>query len=493
MKINLAQFKYDFVVSLLNFVVACALWSSGQIQGPLGCFFSISIFLIYCLYFLNLSLYYALLNFIYFYMFSNFIFSMTYRHLIGNSTLYMLKFNDILLLIIFCKTLADKKIGIKKYLTNKICLLFFSIYALGSLSSIVNSVSIFNFVNALWIYFRILPIFVASAFCRPSFTKNNIIWFCGVNIIATIILIPLCINGLQDDIAGLFGFCGARAFTFLAIALYSFSIYTFIIRGAKKSHIILSSILYFSWCALGENKIPLLYGFVIAIVALLVVSIRFNSFIRLLRKIAIILSVSLVTILAFVVLLYFHPEWFVIVQEGVLKFFNQYTQTQQVGYIKLGRFEVFNWIYDNVLGDLSHTLFGIGIGNGMPSDLANYHIMNYIMGISDNSIVDLYITPFYAEYGWSLGYHNSGLTILLLETGIFGVIIYVIAMLCVLFHLLFLLKQYKNVGAYFFAGLNVVIYLLISSVYYDNIFQFNCQFIIYIILGIVYSKISKEI
>ena len=164
-----------------------------------------------------------------------------------------------------------------------------------------------------------------------------------------------------------------------------------------------------------------------------------------------------------------------------------------MGYIKLGRFEVFNWIYDNVLGDLSHTLFGIGIGNGMPSDLANYHIMNYIMGISDNSIVDLYITPFYAEYGWSLGYHNSGLTILLLETGIFGVIIYVIAMLCVLFHLLFLLKQYKNVGAYFFAGLNVVIYLLISSVYYDNIFQFNCQFIIYIILGIVYSKISKEI
>lgn len=490
MKLAISKEYYKEInLTIINAIIVFALWFFLQIDTPLlrTAFIAI-LFFLYLLYFLKLNILLSLKNYIMFSSLLYFLFTLSYRHFIGNCGIDYLRLADILLFVLFFKSIVDKNIGFSKYLYNKFSLIYILMVVLGVITGILNGATFENIFKVSWIYLRLLPVYIILVYGRVELSAKSIRWYVFLNIVSTLVLTPLCINGLQDDMAGLFGFCGIRAFSFLAIASYSYAVYNYVFNNAKTSYIILASILYYGWCALGENKVPLLFGLVQILLAFIVK--RKNKDVRVnFRKFFLVLSVLFVTIFAYNLLLRFHPEWNIIQELGVVEFVKSYTQSQQVGYIKLGRMTVIQWIFTNIFGSFKVALFGSGIGNAMPSDLANYHIMKYIMNRNTVDFHDWFITPFYNKYGWSLGYHNSGLAILFLEVGIVGVMLFFLAITSLIVSWrYFFKKQNHSIRIYGFVGIVVLIYYVLTFVYYDPIFQYNCQFIIFIILGIVEGK-----
>ncbi len=407
--------------------------------------------------------------------------TLTYRHFIGKCAIDALIVADCLLFLLLVEVVFSKS---KEYKLDLYTRLVILIATIGCIVSLFRGNGIMIVLRTSWVYIRFIGLYHLVAYSKDSVSTRDIKSYMMLNIIITSLLTPLCIRGNQDDIAGFMGFSGVRAFTYLAIIFYSYSVYNYVCKLSNIKTFITQSGVYFIWCAVGENKIPLIYGICVVILAIFLLRTKRRQLNF--RKVSIISIGAILGIASIKLLLKYHPEWGVIFSKGISNFVVSYTTEQQVGYIQMGRMSVYQYAYDNMLSSPDLKITGLGIGSAMPSEVANYHIFDYIMGIHNQNYKDYIYTNLYDQLGWSFGYHNSGLTILLLETGIIGVMAFLAIVLSFIIKSIVLLKSkdaiYKRAG---FIGLSVFIYYILTFVYYDPIFQFNCQLVVVCVFAFV--------
>lgn len=491
MKVKIsAKYINGLYIFMINFAIVFAMWIFLQVDAKIPqTLLIIATFVFYSIYFFKLDLLSSVKNYIVFSSFLYAIFSLSYRHLIGNCGIDYLKLADALLLLLGIKLLLFERVR-KHLLNDKLIRCFLALCFLGIISAIVNSASIVDILSTAWVYLRFLGLYVAIVYGKYFFAEEDYKFYIYMSIAVSIVLTPLSIAGNQDDIAGFFGFNGTSAFGILAVAAYAAAIYKFLFYEKKLSYFIVCSLLYFGWGALGENKVPLIFGGVELLAAIFFLRARKKRVRIGIKKILIFFAAPCLVVVSVYILLKYHPEWNYILDIGLANFIKQYTTKAQVGYSQLGRFEIISWLGSNVLDNWFLKLFGIGIGNGMPSEVAGYRTFDYIMSISENNYHDFILTPMYEKYGWRLGYHRSSAAVLYLECGLVGAIIYVFVLGYILKSSIRLLKQ-TSYRIYGYVGIIVLIYWIAIIFYYNSLFSYNSQLVFFIVVAVVVRKCKE--
>lgn len=426
-------------------------------------------------------------NFIIFFLFDFFVFSMSYRYGIGKDAINYLYLIDFLLIIFLVKLFITNNI---KYKNDKFIILYLFLVIIGIITGILNNVSFVNCVIAGYIYIRCLPIYIVITNPSASFCRQDLICFCIINIIPMPFLIMQYNNGGQDDIAGLFGFGGQPAFGLLAVVFLTYFLYEYFQRNIKFGTVVIATLIFFLWTAIAESKMVMVYGF--CVIALFVVFFRKDyekKFQISIRKLAIVLLIPIMLVVGLKVMLWIYPTWNIMFEMGIQRFLETSLIENRISYYSIGKLETIPFIFFEILGTVGAQILGIGIGNGQPGLMSRYITFAMNNNRSMNNIFEILLTPFYETYGVRLGYHRSGMGILLLECGLIGCILYLIIIGIIIKRCYILIRKNNNRIAWI--GLSFIIFWVIYSFFYNTLFDLRYQVIFFFICGII-SKTLQE-
>lgn len=485
----------QIIIAFISFLFASGIFLISQIDGIEIQIIMLSIILIIYFIFLGkkdifIMIYYILYSSLFIY----FIITICMRKFIGVSAVNFLYVIDIMLLFLFVRIFSIKKY-VYKFLNDKFILMHLLLIIISSIYGLFNGSGLQNNVMVSWIYLRMLPVYIVLAYCKKSFTKKDIKFFLFLNVI----LMPiLFLKFPQDDLAGLFGYCGNTAFSLIAVLILSYGVIKYMRAEISTSKFIVFFVSYFLWVALGENKFQLIFGAVVVFIAIIIIKLPnkyrgraliYRTFLIILMPVCMVISVYL--------LLTVYEEWRYILDIGLKEFYLSYTQKANVSFYQLGRLQVVDYINQNVFKDIIDRFLGVGIGNGMPGVMTQFHVFDHVMKIGEHNYLELFNTRFYNNNSWSLGYHNSGIGILYLENGVIGVSLYIISIIIASIRCFKCLIS-KNSSIIIIGGIGIIFYLYWVSIFtfYNPIFETRCSFIYFIVSAWftrVYNKRLIEI
>ena len=427
-------------------------------------------------------------NFIIFFLFDFFIFSMSYRYGIGKDAINYLYLIDFLLIIFLIKLLVTNNV---KFINDKFVILYLILVFVGIITGILNSVSFVNCLIAGYIYIRCLPIYIVVTNPATSFCRQDLICFCIINIIPMPLLMLQYNNGGQDDMAGLFGFGGQPAFGLLAVIFITYFLYEYFQQNIKFRTAGIACLIFFLWTAVSESKMVMVYGF--CVIALFVVFFKKNKKKKLqisIKKLTMLLLIPIMLVIGLRVMLWLYPMWNVMFDMGIQRFLETSLIENRISYYSIGKLETIPFIFFSILETIITKISGIGIGNGQPGLMSRYVIFAMNNNRSLDNIWEVLTTPFYETYGLNLGYHRSGIGILLLECGLIGCILYLLIMVIIIKRCFILMR--KNNNCIGWIGLSFIIFWLIYSFFYNTLFDLRYQVIFFFICGIISKTLSEN-
>lgn len=479
------NYKKCFTITLINFLFSFLLFLSAQLDIKLISYIlSILLCLIYTLYFLLIKEKDKLYNFIIVSFSMYFIFTLTYRKMIGVNSINYLLFLDYLCFIYLLKIFSNK-VYLQKMIKDKYLILLSILIIISSMVGIIKGVSLWNTIMVIFVYVKLIPVYVVISYSNKFFNKEDVRWIIIIN------LIPLPILALkftQDDFGGLFGYIGSTPFMFALIFLYCYFIGLYFFNSISIKKFMLVSAIYYSILVIGELKIALVLSPIITIF-LYLISLIYSRKMKLkgnINFIIVLLIIPIIFFSSFNFLLIKYPEWNQIVDEGAIQFYKTYTQKPNNRIYEIGRMTVLSYTNDYIFDTTDDYIFGLGIGSAMPSQTAMFETGDYTMGWS-NKYISLYESKFYRDFGFSLGYHNSGLGIWYIENGIIGMIIYIFMIAIFVRKSINLIKfggrvHEKIIGL---CGIGFLTYYCTLSLYYNVIFRFRIAFVFFVYMGVI--------
>lgn len=487
------EFSLQLITTIISSFFALSIFLISQIEiSILKVILIISILFIYLIYLVKQNLYIMIYNIFYSTLFIYFIITLAKRKFIGYDAINYLYVIDLLLIILFFRVVFTTKY-LFKIIRDKFFLIYFLLISLFSIYGLIRGSGFQNFIMVTWLYIRALPIYIVLRYEYKNIKKKDINWFLWLNIIVMPILIW---KFPQDDIAGLYGYCGNVAFSLVMILILGYSIAKYLKAEISTKKFLIYILFYFLWTAIGENKFQLVFGGAMAIFLFFIVKLP-NKYKgkALIYRILILISLPILTIGSIYLLMKIYPEWRYIFDIGIIEFWNSYTQKANVSFYQLGRLQVFDYLNTNVFRNFTDELFGLGIGNGMPSVMTAYNVFDYLMNVGESNYIELFKTMFYEKNSWSLGYHNSGIGIIYVECGILGLISYILTIVIMFKRALYLcLNKKKYILGY--VGIVLYIYWIAIFIFYSPIIDVRFTFIYFgfsaVLSGYYYEYIKSK-
>lgn len=338
---------------------------------------------------------------------------------------------DIISIILLFKIIIHGKryYNILKDKIMIIILLFIVISIIGYLG---RDISFINYIMSMRIYLRFLPVYIILSNSEKIFIKEDL----KTLILLNLIPLPIFkIKSHQDDFSGVFGISSVQVFFLLILMIYIAVIILALNKKIKVVYLIISIITTFVLCGLGEIKIAFALIPIISVVIILINKKNIVSIIKIL------IPMGIMLIIGVNILIKVNPEF--------IEFFDRdkieqnivnYTMKTNNEKIELGRLENIIYTNNSILTDSSKKLYGLGIGSCMPNE--NWYYEAHADG---RTVISLYETDMYKQYGYLFGYHFSSMNIIYLENGIVGLLIFYIIIIIIIIRAIRLIKQSNNI------------------------------------------------
>ncbi len=479
------------IIPLINFLFSVFLWIIIQcnlgFNGMIMCFILLGLYIIF---FILLNLFDSVICFYYNMLYMYFIITLTYRKLIGINAINWLNFIDVLLLILTIKFIISRLSSHNK-INDSILHIYVLFILLFSFISLLNGNSISNIISVAFIYFRTLPIYFIITFNKNFFKKLDIKLF----LIQCAIPAPILLWKYSvDDFGGIFGIFGVTPFSLITIFLFGIVVGAYINNKFSFFKFLFFNILFYMFWILGEVKFAILLAPILEILLILIKNKKLKKRIEITyKKVAILVFVPLISIIAFYTFLFFNQKWKSRINSVGLLNYIFYYATGATNHSDMSRFDVIIYSYNNILTSVKKKFFGLGIGSAMPPQYFLFDFRDNLLG-RNNNYLSFYNTSLYEKYSYNLGYHNTGFGTVFLESGILGISCFIIIFFIIFYRSFKLLKSKNEIHSIIgYGGLMFVIYLFPIFVYYNFIVRIRMYATIMIIFGIIsrFYRIEK--
>lgn len=388
---------------------------------------------------------------------------------------------DIISVIILLKIIINFK-QFKNVIKDSIFWIVIIFIIFSIVISAVNKISLINYLMSLNIYIRFMPTYIVLSISKIKYKSKYLYLFIIMNLF---LIVVQSLISYYDDVAGVFGIRNVHILLLFLIIITAIITTIYCKNKMKLLNYLISIIIIFLICALGEIKIGMVIIPIEIIFILLFNTINPIKF--------------FVSIISCIVMINIGLDILVKVSPDFLYFFNKdtikqniidYTMKPNNSDYSLGRLENIIYSNDSILTNTSSKITGLGVGSSMPPE-TYYHQLD--KNNKGRVVNEIYKTQLYNEYGPYLGYHLSTMNILFLETGLIGLFIYFIIIIIFIIRSLKLIIKIDNIF-YICIG-NAALALLCSLIglmfYYNYILDRGAMLLITIMMAII-TKNSKK-
>lgn len=326
----------------------------------------------------------------------------------------------------------------------------------------INYVSIAFYIKSIIPIVTFLLFYYSSKECNLENKKIYIFIFL---VCLTLTLLQTAIGFNRDTRNGVFGVFGLNAYSFFIICYPIYTLTRYLKKEVKIIQLLISILITVGILICIENKAAIVMLFII-IFAVTIISGKFSV-----KKILITLMIPIVSLLSYKAMIKYYPFFSYLNNfDSIYKYF--FENNDKINY-KYGRYESLSIVYKNL--DNITKLTGSGSGSSTPLDTVFFTELNRVN-----------YTPHYIEiYGNNHGYHLTTISTIILDWGLFSLVLLVIIIL------LKIIKEAKNIASIKEKENNInyikfaVLILLIFYFSYSNILvNYRTMAVIAILLGI---------
>lgn len=481
MKINKDIFKF-VEVSIVNSLILCIcyLGSLSEITKPIVYLVVLSIYFLYLLIQNEKVIVIYQISML---LISVFIFDIMFHYIRIDTPLELQFVPEVISIILLLRILINKEY--KNVLLDPFIVISLGIIFISLFIVIINKASIIDYLNAIRIYFRFLPIYIVFSKNEFKFKQiYKVLYICNL-----LVFILLSYMGTHQDLRnGIFGITGGSVFQVFVMIWVLNVLVRYLNKEAsilKLSFVLIVTIIMF---AVAESKAYIIIMIAITFTITLVIRTK------LLKKIFIGIVFVMVFMIGVELLVTMYPNFaYFVKSDNVVESIEEYLfgNSNRALFTK-GRFEAMEYIIDLEHIDGTEKLLGIGLGSSLPPEYLFYENDKK----NNQEVIETKESRIFDKYGARIGYHLSSFSAICIDAGLIGVIISIIILFIFLYRGYFVLKNgtnsyIKTIGA---IGIYIPLAAIYSCGYSNALFVKGYMMLVMILLGMLeyYYRDYKE-
>ncbi|WP_212904933.1 hypothetical protein [Clostridium polyendosporum] len=325
--------------------------------------------------------------------------------------------------------------------------------------------------------------YIILSISKNDYKKHDFYFLCGLNLILVIIQSRL---GWRDDVSGVFGISNVQGFFLFLLIIYCIGLTRYLYNKINLMLFSIISLVIFIISGIGEIKVAFI---IIPVISIIGIVLNQRNYIKLFK---IGIPIVFMIIIGFNILVQISPNFKSFFSYDYIgqNIYN-YTMRTNDERFYLGRIENIAYTNNYILTSQKDKITGLGIGYAMP-DENWYYTADFVP--RGRSIINLYETKLYQEYGLYFGYHFSSMNIIYLEGGIIGLItFYLIISIQFLRSFKILKKTNKiNYKCLSNASISLLIALVLLMFYYPYLIDINANLLFIIVMALITNVYKLE-